>query len=33
VVDLRTGGFVEVDGVKIAVDGKFTQKDWPAAAS
>ena len=29
VVDLRPGGFVEVDGVKINVDGKFTREEWP----
>lgn len=31
VVDLRRGGFIEIDGVKINVDGKFTHNDWPAA--
>ena len=29
VVDLRGGGFVEVDGVKIIVDGKFTLPGMP----
>ena len=29
VVDLRTGGSIEIDGVKINVDGKFTNPDWP----
>jgi aminopeptidase len=29
VVDLRDGGFVEVDGVKINVDGKFTRDGFP----
>jgi aminopeptidase len=29
VVDLRQGGFVEVDGVKIVVDGKFTRDGMP----
>ncbi|HLL90937.1 MAG TPA: aminopeptidase [Tepidisphaeraceae bacterium] len=29
VVDLRNGGFVEVDGVKILVDGKFTRDGFP----
>ena len=29
VVDLRQGGFVEVDGVKVNVDGKFTKEEWP----
>ena len=29
VVDLRNGGFVEVDGVKIIVDGKFTREGMP----
>jgi len=30
VVDLRHGGFVEIDGVKINVDGKFTKEGFPA---
>lgn len=30
VVDLRKGGFVEIDGVKINVDGKFTREGFPA---
>jgi aminopeptidase len=29
VVDLRTGGYVEIDGVKVNVDGKFTQVGFP----
>jgi aminopeptidase len=29
VVDLRAGGFVEIDGEKINVDGKFAKGDWP----
>jgi len=29
VVDLRQGGFVEIDGEKINVDGRFTRGDWP----
>jgi aminopeptidase len=29
VVDLRHGGYVEVDGVKIIVDGKFTKAGMP----
>lgn len=32
VVDLRHGGFVEVDGVKIIVDGKFTREGMPGLA-
>jgi aminopeptidase len=32
VVDLRKGGFVEIDGVKINVDGKFAREGWPALA-
>ncbi|HEY8667819.1 MAG TPA: aminopeptidase [Tepidisphaeraceae bacterium] len=32
VVDLRKGGFVEIDGVKVNIDGKFTRPEWPAAA-
>lgn len=31
VVDLRNGGFVEVDGVKINEDGRFTREGWPGA--
>ena len=31
VVDLRKGGFVEIDGMKINVDGKFTREGFPAA--
>jgi aminopeptidase len=29
VVDLRSGGFIEIDGVKINVDGKFTKEGFP----
>jgi aminopeptidase len=29
VVDLRQGGFIEVDGVKINTDGRFHQEGWP----
>lgn len=29
VVDLRQGGYVEIDGEKINVDGKFTREDFP----
>jgi len=29
VVDLRNGGYVEVDGVKINVDGRFTRDGFP----
>jgi len=29
VVDLRAGGYVEVDGEKINVDGKFLRNGWP----
>jgi aminopeptidase len=29
VVDLRKGGFIEVDGVKVNVDGKFTREGFP----
>ncbi|HEY1684737.1 MAG TPA: aminopeptidase [Tepidisphaeraceae bacterium] len=29
VVDLRQGGFIEIDGEKINVDGKFIKSDWP----
>jgi hypothetical protein len=31
VVDLRQGGHVEIDGMKINVDGKFTREEWPRA--
>src|SRR5450432_2449087 len=30
VVDLRNGGFAEIDGTKINVDGKFTNPDFPS---
>lgn len=29
VVDLRAGGYVEIDGVKVNVDGKFTREGFP----
>ncbi len=29
VCDLRKGGFIEIDGVKINVDGKFTREGFP----
>ena len=32
VVDLRQGGHVEVDGVKVNVDGKFTREGFPGPA-
>jgi aminopeptidase len=32
VVDLRKGGFVEIDGTKINVDGQFTRDEWPNAS-
>jgi len=31
VVDLRQGGFVEIDGTKVSVDGRFEREDWPKA--
>jgi aminopeptidase len=31
VVDLRQGGYVEIDGVKINVDGKFNREGFPIA--
>jgi aminopeptidase len=31
VVDLRQGGFIEIDGEKINIDGRFTRPEWPAA--
>ena len=30
VVDLRQGGYIEVDGVKVNVDGKFTREGFPS---
>ncbi|HZN66343.1 MAG TPA: aminopeptidase [Tepidisphaeraceae bacterium] len=33
VVDLRNGGYVEVDGVKVNVDGRFTRDGFPAPQS
>ena len=32
VVDLRQGGYVEIDGVKVNVDGKFTREGFPNPA-
>jgi aminopeptidase len=32
VVDLRRGGYVEIDGTKINVDGTFTREGFPALA-
>ena len=32
VVDLRKGGYIEVDGVKINMDGKFTRDGFPSPA-
>jgi hypothetical protein len=29
VVDLRNGGFAEIDGVKIVEDGRFTREGFP----
>jgi aminopeptidase len=29
VVDLRQGGYVEIDGEKINVDGRFTREGFP----
>jgi aminopeptidase len=29
VVDLRTGGYIEIDGVKVNVDGTFTREGFP----
>ncbi len=31
VVDLRSGGFIEVDGAKINVDGRFMRAEWPGS--
>jgi aminopeptidase len=32
VCDLRNGGYVEVDGTKVNVDGKFTREGWPGVS-
>lgn len=32
VVDLRTGGHIEIDGQKINIDGKFTREGFPVPA-
>ena len=32
VVDLRPGGFIEVDGQQINIDGRFTKEGFPAAS-
>ncbi len=32
VVDLRQGGFVEIDGEKVNIDGRFTKEEWPSLA-
>jgi len=29
VVDLREGGYVEIDGVKVNENGRFTRDEWP----
>ena len=29
VVDLRKGGYIEIDGQKISIDGKFTREGFP----
>ncbi|HWB52545.1 MAG TPA: aminopeptidase [Tepidisphaeraceae bacterium] len=29
VVDLRQGGYVEIDGEKVNIDGKFVRDEWP----
>ena len=31
VVDLRQGGHVEIDGVRINENGRFTRPEWPGA--
>src|SRR5205085_10215152 len=33
VVDLRSGGYIEIDGVKINVDGRFTKEGFPGGGS
>lgn len=32
VVDLRKGGHIEIDGIKINIDGKFTREGFPGEA-
>jgi aminopeptidase len=32
VVDLRQGGYIELDGEKINIDGRFTRPEWPQPA-
>jgi aminopeptidase len=29
VVDLRTGGHIEIDGTKVNMNGKFAREEWP----
>jgi len=29
VVDLRSGGYIEIDGQRVSEDGKFTREEWP----
>lgn len=31
IVDLRQGGYVEIDGQKVLIDGVFTNPQWPSA--
>jgi hypothetical protein len=33
VVDLRGGGYIEIDGEKINADGRFTKPEWPSVPS
>jgi aminopeptidase len=30
VVDLRPGGYVEIDGAKVSENGRFVKEEWPA---
>jgi len=32
VVDLRKGGFAEIDGMKVSENGKFVKSDWPGGS-
>jgi hypothetical protein len=31
VVDLRDGGYIEIDGIKVNENGRFTREGFPAA--
>src|SRR6202012_2744624 len=29
VVDLRQGGYIEIDGIRVSENGKFVKNEWP----